>query len=177
MHTAEDVYIRKQNQAFHKMDKLFTKAVTKSQTLAENCRSFLHRLGTINHFFSSLDSRGFLGMLYLYHPLAQRIIKYCLKSNPLIFDATTHKNVDLYSLDFMHCSNGIVHDQALQCEQWEVAVLCWMCTVDNFIQMWRPVYESACMTEHSSLLLFQPHSGWLSLSGQAVLLDQSDSGI
>ena len=54
----------------------------------------------------------FLTMLYLYHPsaqAAQRIIKYCLKcSNPFIFfshfNATTHKNVEFYSLE--HSANN-----------------------------------------------------------------------
>ena len=56
-------YICKQNQAFHKMDKLFTKAVTNSQTLAENVWSFLH----LTNCRACLE--GLVAVVYFTQPL------------------------------------------------------------------------------------------------------------
>ena len=62
----------------------------------------------------------------------------------------------------------VTHDQALQ---WESSAhvkdgrqldSAGCVLVDNSIQVWRPLVESA-WHEHSSSLLFQSHSGWLSL--------------
>ena len=64
------------------------------------------------------------------------------------------------------------HDRALQWEQWCQcewqldSVGCVL--VDDSIQVWRPVVESA-WHEHSSSPGCQPHAGWLSLPGPVWL--------